>query len=107
MCAQKTTQQSIEEKLTAALAPLTLTVKNESHLHAGHAGAPGEGEDGHGASHFRLLVVSQTFTGMSRVARQRKVNEALAEELAGPVHALAMKTLTPDEWAAMEQAGGD
>ena len=96
-------ENTIEEKLTAALSPSVLTVKNESHLHAGHAGAPSEGEEGHGSSHFRLLVVSPVFEGLSRVARQRKINEALSEELAGPVHALAMKTLTPDEWAAAER----
>jgi len=83
----------IEEKLRAALAPSELVVKNESHLHAGHAGSPGDGN-----SHFRITIVSSAFEGLTRVARQRKVNAALAEELAGPIHALAMKTYTPDEW---------
>ncbi len=82
----------IETKLRAALAPQKLDVIDESHLHAGHAGARPEGE-----THFRLLVVSDAFNGMSRVARQRRVNAILGEELAGPVHALAMKTLTPAE----------
>lgn len=82
----------IETKITAALAPERLEVKDESHLHAGHAGArPG------GQSHFRLLIVSSRFEGLSRVARQRLVNDALREELRGEIHALAMKTLTPAE----------
>lgn len=77
-----------------ALAPQRLEVIDESHLHAGHAGAR-EG----GQSHFRLFVVSSSFEGLSRVARQRLVNDLLREELSGPVHALAMKTLTPQEAA--------
>ncbi|MEO1137411.1 MAG: BolA family protein [Pseudomonadota bacterium] len=83
---------SIAQKLKDALTPERLEVTDESHLHAGHAGAPEGGE-----SHFRLLIVSAAFEGLSRVARQRLVNDALRDELAGPVHALAMKTLTPDE----------
>ncbi|PQA85528.1 BolA family protein [Hyphococcus luteus] len=86
---------SIHEKLTKGLAPQRLEVIDESHLHAGHASAPEGGE-----SHFRLLIVSAAFEGLSRVARQRLVNGLLSEELSGPVHALAMKTLTPDEAAA-------
>ncbi len=86
---------SIQQKLTKALAPQRLEVKDESHLHAGHASAPAGGE-----SHFRLLIVSDAFEGLSRVARQRLVNGLLSEELAGPVHALAMKTQTPAEAAA-------
>ena len=84
--------ESIHQKLTQALAPERLEVVDESHLHAGHAGAREGGE-----SHFRLYVVSAKFEGLSRVARQRLVNSALREELKGPIHALAMKTLTPGE----------
>lgn len=86
--------ESIQQKLTNALAPKRLEVVDESHLHAGHAGAR-EG----GQSHFRLVIVSSSFEGLSRVARQRLVNDLLREELSGPVHALAMKTLTPQEAA--------
>lgn len=82
----------IHRKIDAALSPLTLEVKDESHLHAGHAGAREGGE-----SHFRLLIVSEQFEGVSRVARQRMINDILREELSGPIHALAMKTLTPSE----------
>lgn len=84
----------IEKKLAAAFAPERLDLKDESHLHAGHAGARPDGE-----SHFRLLIVSARFEGMSRVARQRAVNEVLRDELAERVHAFAMRALTPAEAA--------
>lgn len=61
-------------------------------MHAGHAGSPGTGE-----SHFRVLVVSDAFDGKSRVERHRMVNAALADELAGRVHALALTTYAPGE----------
>ena len=82
----------IKDKLTAALSPTRLEVVDESHLHAGHVGARPEGE-----THFRVEVVAAAFAGQNRVARQRMVNAALAEELADRVHALSMKTLTPEE----------
>jgi BolA protein len=82
----------IRSKLTEALHPTRLAVHDDSHRHAGHAGARPEGE-----THFRLEIVSAAFAGQSRVARQRAVYGLLAEELAGPVHALQLTTLTPDE----------
>ena len=82
----------IRTKLATALAPVELAVVNESHLHAGHHGSPGTGE-----SHFRVRIVAPVFAGLSRIARHRRVNEVLAEELAGGVHALAMTTLAPGE----------
>ena len=82
----------IERKLTDALAPTRLRVIDESHLHAGHAGARSEGE-----THFRVEITTPAFDGLSRVARQRRVYEVLAEELRGPVHALALQTRTPAE----------
>ena len=82
----------IETKLTRAFSPLRLEVEDESHRHAGHAGAP-EG----GQSHFRIVVVSAVFDGKSRIERQRLVYAVLAEELAAGVHALAMTTLSPAE----------
>ena len=88
-------EEIIRRKITDRLAPETLEVKDESHLHAGHAGAPDGGE-----SHFRITVVASAFEGLNPVARQRLINDILREELAGPIHALAMKTLTPDETAA-------
>ena len=91
----------IDAKLRTGLSPERLEIKDESHLHAGHAGARPDGE-----SHFRLLVVSSKFDGLARVARQRLVNGLLREELAERIHALAMKTLTPAEYEK-EAAGGD
>jgi BolA protein len=82
----------IEAKLTAAFRPLELDIHDQSHLHQGHAGSPGTGE-----SHFKIRVVAELFDGMSRLERQRKVNEALKEELAGPVHALSAELLAPRE----------
>ena len=89
------TADTIASKLNAALAPTTLDVIDESSQHAGHVGARPEGE-----THFRLKIVSETFTGKSRVERQRLVYQTLADELAGGVHALAMVTLTPTEDSA-------
>lgn len=89
--------ETIRTKLVAALRPARLVIKDESHLHAGHAGARPGGE-----SHFRALIVSPLFEGQPQVARQRAVNAALREELAGPVHALALKTLTPAEFSAAD-----
>lgn len=83
---------SIRAKLTLSLQPSRLEIEDESHRHAGHAGARPEGE-----SHFNVTIVSPAFAGQSRVARQRMVYAALAAELRGDVHALALKTLTPDE----------
>ncbi len=82
----------IREKLTKNLNPVHLDVEDESHLHAGHMGARPEGE-----THFKVTIVSPDFTGQSRVQRHKMVYDILAEELAGPVHALALKTKTPDE----------
>ena len=84
--------QTIEDKLAARLAPSRLVVIDESHQHAGHAGAPEGGE-----SHFRVEIVSGEFAGLGRLARQRLVHDILAAELAGPVHALSLRTATPDE----------
>jgi BolA family transcriptional regulator, general stress-responsive regulator len=82
----------IREKLLGSFQPTRLEVINESHLHAGHRGSPGTGE-----SHFRVLMVSAQFAGKSRLQRHRLVNEALAAELAGKVHALALELRAPDE----------
>lgn len=82
----------IEEKLTEAFQPDSLEIVDESHLHAGHSGSRPGGE-----THFRVRVVSKAFTGKSRVERHRMVNSVLAEELAGPVHALAIHSTAPGE----------
>ncbi len=83
---------TIRRKLTERLAPVRLYIVDESHRHAGHAGARPDGE-----THFAVTVVSAAFAGQNRVARQRLVYQALAEELATRVHALSLTTLTPDE----------
>ena len=82
----------ITARLVEALAPTALAVTNESHLHSGHAGDNGTGE-----THFRVEVESPAFQGQSRVARQRMINRALADLLAGPIHALAIRARTPGE----------
>ncbi len=84
---------AIKDKLAAAFRPRALRVVNESHLHAGHAGSPGGGE-----SHFSVLVVADAFAGKTRLERHRLVNETLAEELSGGVHALAIRAMTPAEF---------
>ena len=85
-------QDRIEAKLREKLAPTQLKVTDDSHLHAGHAGARPGGE-----SHFTVEIVSERFAGLTRVARHRLINETLAEELAGPVHALAIKAFAPQD----------
>jgi BolA protein len=82
----------IEQKLTAALTPSRLVIKDDSARHQGHGGHHPEGE-----SHFHLTVVSALFEGQSRVERHRMVYDILAEELAGRVHAIGLRTLTPAE----------
>jgi len=89
----------IEKRLTDALAPQSLQVVDESRLHAGHAGARPEGE-----THFRVYIVSPAFESKGRVDRHRMVHEILADELAGPVHALAIHASAPGE-PAREPAG--
>lgn len=81
----------IEQKLTDAFAPTQLVVTDESHKHAGHAGASPAGE-----THFHVAIESAAFSGVSRVARQRLVYDALKEELAGPVHALSLSAAAPN-----------
>jgi stress-induced morphogen len=88
-------ESNIREKLTAVFAPAALRIVNDSARHAGHASSPGTGE-----SHFSVYVVSAAFSGKSRLERHRMVNAALAEELSGKVHALAITALAPGEGQA-------
>jgi BolA protein len=84
----------ITQRLTEAFRPESLRVVDESHQHQGHAGhRPG------GESHFRVYIVAQAFAGKSRLERHRLVNGALAAELAGGVHALAIHAAAPSEAA--------
>jgi BolA protein len=82
----------IRDKLTDAFQPLRLEIEDDSWRHAGHAGAREGGE-----SHFTVVIESEAFRGVAKVARQRMVYHALADELAGPVHALSVRALTPGE----------
>lgn len=82
----------IAEKLSAAFAPQSLDVEDESHRHEGHAGhRPG------GETHFRVHIVSEAFRGKSRIERHRMINQTLSGELAGGVHALAIHASAPGE----------
>ena len=83
-------ERTIETKLIEAFRPERLRIDNDSKRHAGPATE----------SHFRLIIVSESFAGANQVKRQRSVYACLAEELAGPVHALQMKCMTPDEYNA-------
>jgi BolA family transcriptional regulator, general stress-responsive regulator len=88
-------QEIITRKLTDAFTPESIRVVDESHQHEGHAGhRPG------GETHFRVYIVAQAFQGKSRVERHRLINQTLAAELAGGVHALAIHASAPGESAA-------
>jgi len=89
---------SIRTKIEKAFLPARLTVEDESHKHAGHSGAREAGE-----THFRLTIVASAFEGMSRIDRHRAVTSILKDEIGNPVHALALRTLTPAE-AARDEA---
>ena len=84
--------EAIHTKLTAALSPSRLEIEDDSARHAGHAGASAAGE-----SHFNLVVEAEAFAGLPKVGRQRLIYKLLAEELAGPLHALSIKALAPGE----------
>ena len=90
----------IEARLRAELAASHVDVADESHLHAGHAGAAS------GGGHFRATIVSERFAGLSRVARQRLVYETLAAEMKREIHALSMQTFTSEEFRRAGGVGG-
>jgi stress-induced morphogen len=89
-------QRRIEEKLRQKLAPAVLEVINESGMHSVPAGSE---------SHFKVVVVSATFEGKSLVERHRLVYDALGDEMRGTVHALAITSRTPEEWAKSDAVG--
>jgi BolA family transcriptional regulator, general stress-responsive regulator len=84
------TAQAIEDVLRAALAPEDLAVQDDSHLHAGHAGAR-EGR------HFSVRIASARFNGLSRVARHRLVYDALHDLIPQGIHALAIDARLPGD----------
>ena len=90
--AAMTVAETIRTKLEAAFSAERIDVRDESAMHAGHAGAREGGE-----THFRVAIVSKAFEGLSRVDRHRRVHEVLEAELKDRVHALALTLLTPEE----------
>jgi BolA protein len=84
-------QTQIEQKLRTQFAPLHLEVNNESHMHDVPEGSE---------SHFRVVLVAQQFEGKPLIQRHRAVNAILDQELKGQIHALALHTMTPEEWFA-------
>lgn len=82
----------LRQKLEFAFQPAELSIVDESARHAGHSGARAGGQ-----SHFRIRIISAGFAGLSRVERQRRVYDAVADEIAAGLHALALTTLTPEE----------
>ena len=88
-----TVQQDIERRLQSRFSPVFLDVANESHQH----NVPPNSE-----THFRVVLVSTAFDGRSRVARHQQVYAALAPQMQGPVHALALHTYSPGEWQQRE-----
>lgn len=82
-------ESALKEKITQAFSPELLILENESHQH----NVPANSE-----THFKMLLVSASFEGLNRVQRQRKVNEVIAEELSGVVHAFSQRIYTPGEW---------
>lgn len=92
-------REAIEARLRERLAATHVEVVDESHLHAGHAGAKS------GGGHFRAVIVSEQFAGLSRVKAQQLVYGAMGPWMGKEIHALSMQTWTPAEWRrAMETA---
>lgn len=85
----------IATAIRAAFPAALVEIADDSHRHAGHAGARPEGE-----THYSLRIVSPAFAGMNRVARQRAVHAALAAEFDGGLHALSLTLRTPEEAGA-------
>lgn len=82
---------AIEQSLTDAFSPQEILVKDQSHLHEGHAGS----RDGKG--HFEVRIVADAFAGQSRIQRHRMVFDAVGKLMDTDIHALRIKALTPDE----------
>ena len=81
----------IEQTLSRALDPLHIEVVDQSHMHSVPEGAQ---------SHFKVTLVTEAFADQRLIQRHRAVNELLRDQLAGGIHALALHTMTPDEWFA-------
>ena len=81
----------IRTRLLEALEPCEVEVQDDSHLHAGHVGAR------EGGGHYSVRIVSEEFDGLAPLARHRRIYAALREMMDGPIHALAITALTPEE----------
>ncbi|WP_417455540.1 BolA family protein [Kiloniella sp.] len=92
--------ETIDARLREGLSPSHLAVTDDSHHHIGHAGYREGGE-----SHFSVEIVSEKFTGVNRVNRQRMIHDLLKAELVSTIHALQIKANTPDEIKAMGTGG--
>jgi BolA protein len=87
-------REALEAKLRTSLDATHVEVVDESHLHAGHAGARD------GGRHFRTVIVSEKFAGLSRVRSQQLVYQSVEEWMGKEIHALSIKTFTPEMWAS-------
>lgn len=94
MASEKPLYTSIKKKLCAAFNPVKLTVNDDSHMHRGHAGIQGSATT---ETHFSVEIVSDAFSGVNRVQRQRLVNKVLEEEFNEGLHALAITCKAPSE----------
>lgn len=90
-------REALELKLRDRLDATHVEVIDESHLHAGHVGARD------GGRHFRAVIVSERFAGLSRVRSQQLVYQSVEEWMGKEIHALSMKTFTPEAWAAEQE----
>ncbi len=90
--AQGPIARELRLRLERAFAPQLLEIEDQSERHRGHAGFREEGE-----SHFRVVMVSAAFSGLSRIARERRVHDCLRDLLACPIHALSLRLLAPEE----------
>ncbi len=87
-------REALETRIRDRLKATHVEVIDESHLHAGHAGARDGGQ------HFRAVIVSEQFAGLNRVRSQQLVYQSVGEWMGKEIHALSMKTYTPEAWAA-------
>ena len=86
-------EEKIKKAIEDAFSPSHLEIINESHKHAGHAG-----DDGSGQTHFKLIVVSNEFSGCDRVQRQRMLNASICDLFEEGLHAISMKIFTLEEF---------
>ena len=91
-------EQIVTDKLAGQFKAEVLQVTNESYMHSVPAGSE---------THFKVVLVTEQFAGKRQVQRHQAIYAVLAEELAGPIHALALHTFSPDEWADSQERAPD